>query len=475
MNQLALKLYRGGIIKFGEFKLRSGATSPIYFDLRRLITDPVLIKAVVEQYMILSDRESDCNGMSRRVCGVAYTGIPIATVFSQESGIPMILKRKEAKTYGTKQLIEGDYEKGDRVILIDDVITSGGSLLETAIELENVGLIVEQIIVLIDRRPLSTGRPARIGHHNKKYPLRVVFTMEDLLTRLGDHGVHIPVGLLPKYQFGQRIGLAGSPVGRKLMEIIEKKQSNLVLSADVTNAQELLSLVNLVGPEICMVKTHVDLLTDFNYDKVIPPLKALAKKHSFLILEDRKFADIGNTVKLQYTKGVHRIAEWADLVTVHGLLGEGIVQAFSDVIHEKDSNDSPPLVEIEENKPGKYGDRGILLLAQLSNAGNLIDQEYTEKCCLMAEKYPDLVVGLICQQKLMSDAYLHLTPGVNISKLGDKNDQQYKTPDRVIGTLESDLMIVGRGIYQKVNPLEAARQYKMAGWLAYQTRIKSIL
>lgn len=450
LNQLALKLYRGGIVKFGEFRLRSGAISPIYFDLRRLITNPDLILNVVEQYISLSKFDSK----PRRVCGVAYTGIPIATVYSQESKIPMIMKRKEAKNYGTKQLIEGDFEKGDRIILVDDVITSGGSLIETAMELEKVGLVVEQIIVLIDRRPLNTGRPSRICG---KYPIRVVFTMEDLLSRLNDQGINIPVGLLPKYQFGQRIDMAGSPVGQKLMKIIEKKQSNLVLSADVTTTQELLSLVDLVGPEICMVKTHIDLLTDFEYNKVIPQLQALAEKHSFLILEDRKFADIGNTVKLQYTKGVHRIIEWADLVTVHGLMGEGIVKAFGDAINQSEK------------------ERGILLLAQLSNAGNLVTQEYTESCCLLAERYPDLVVGLICQKKLMSDAYLHLTPGVNLNKLGDKNDQQYNTPDRVIGLKESDLMIVGRGIYQKVNPLDAARQYKMAGWLAYQTRIRSVL
>jgi uridine monophosphate synthetase len=474
LNQIALSLYRQGIIKFGEFTLRSGATSPIYFDLRQLISDPKLIRSVIGQYIELTSPTAD-ESIPRRVCGVAYTGIPLATVYSQESGLPMILKRKEAKGYGTKQLIEGEYHRGDRVILLDDVITSGGSLLETAHELEKVGLIVEQILVLIDRRPLSSGRPAKLAD---RWPIRTVFTMENLLTRLYEQGIKIPLELLPKFQFSQRTQLTCNPVTRKLLEIIKAKQSNLVLSADVTTSQELLNLVDLVGDQICLLKTHMDLITDFDYDRVIPPLLELAKKHSFLILEDRKFADIGNTVKLQYTHGVHRIIEWADLVTVHPLMGEGIITALQDAINTTDADNrkhlsGPPTDDDGYTTPQRRytADRGILLLAQLSNAGNLIDQEYTEHACLLAEKYPHLVSGVICQQKLLNDAFLHLTPGVNLTRTDDKGDQRYNSPDRVIGELESDLMIVGRGIYQKVNPLEAAKQYRMAGWLAYQKRV----
>jgi uridine monophosphate synthetase len=362
----------------------------------------------------------------------------------------MIMKRKEAKDYGTRQLIEGEYLRGDRIVLIDDVITSGGSLIETIADLEKEGLIIEQVIVLIDRRPLKSGRPAKLVG---RYPLRTVFTMENLLERMSDGGVRIPDGLISKYRYGKRVGLAGNPVGRRLLKIVDDKQTNLVLSADLTQRSELLTMIDLVGPEICAVKTHIDILEDFEYSKVIPPLLELAKKHNFLIIEDRKFADIGNTVKNQYRGGVHRIGEWADLVTVHGLLGEGIVAALGEVIKEM----------------GREG--GILLLAELSNAGNMIDENYTERCCVLAERYPDTVAGVISQRKLLTDGFLHATPGVNLVKKGDKHDQVYKTPDRVIGELESDLMIVGRGIYKKVDPVKAAQEYRLAGWAAYQKRV----
>jgi orotidine 5'-phosphate decarboxylase subfamily 1 len=309
---------------------------------------------------------------------------------------------------------------------------------------------------LIDRRPAETGRP---GLLNDKYPLFSVYEMEDLLREIKKYVRSVPfkdplpMGLTTRpYTFGKRAHFGKNEVGSRLMRTMEHKKSNLILSADVTTSAELLKLADLLGPEICMIKTHMDILTDFNYDTVVGGLMELARKHNFLIMEDRKFADIGNTVIQQYTGGVHRIAEWADLVTVHGLLGEGIVSAFSQVC-------------------GKH--QGIMLLAQLSNEGNLINSEYTARCVEIAEKYPGVVAGLICGEKLLSDkaGLLHCTPGVNMATASDKLDQRYHTPQWVIGELESDLVIVGRGIYQSEDPLTSARSYRQAAWEAYSNSV----
>jgi len=459
--KLAGDLYENNIIRFGEFKLRSGETSKIYFDLRRSITYPYLIESIAREYVnllnccylvpkSLKDTRFDPSDNHRdtvRVCGIAYTGIPIATAISQIANMPMIMKRKEAKDYGTKQLIEGHFEKGDKVILIDDVITSGGSIIETITELENAGLVIGCVLVLTDRRPIESGRP---GLLNGKYPLFSVYNMEGFLRKIKQYcrksvySTPIPSNIFARPSFNYRSQFAGSKVGVRLMETMERKRSNLVLSADVVTSAELLGLADLVGPEICMIKTHMDILVDFDYDKVVGGLLALAKKHDFLIMEDRKFADIGNTVIHQYTGGLYRISEWADLVTVHGLLGEGIVSAFSSVCRE---------------------DRGILLLAQLSNKGNLIDQEYTKQCVSLAEKYPKLVAGLICGERLSdNDGLLHLTPGVNITTDSDNLDQRYHDPNWVINELESDIVIVGRGIYQSKDPLKSAQLYRNSAW-----------
>ncbi|CAF1655700.1 unnamed protein product, partial [Didymodactylos carnosus] len=81
-----------------------------------------------------------------------------------------------------------------------------------------------------------------------------------------------------------------------------------------------------VGDYICLLKIHCDILNDFTMEK-IRQLKTISKEKNFLLFEDRKFADIGNTVSLQYTKGLSQICEWADLVTVHALPGDGILKA----------------------------------------------------------------------------------------------------------------------------------------------------
>ncbi|MBU6445883.1 MAG: orotate phosphoribosyltransferase, partial [Verrucomicrobia bacterium] len=85
------------------------------------------------------------------ICGVPYTALPFATAMSIQHTIPMVLRRKEKKEYGTGRLIEGMYEKNQKCLIVEDVITSGGSIFETAVPLAEEGLLVEDAAVLVDR------------------------------------------------------------------------------------------------------------------------------------------------------------------------------------------------------------------------------------------------------------------------------------------------------------------------------------
>lgn len=248
----------------------------------------------------------------------------------------------------------------------------------------------------------------------------------------------------------QRAQLATNPVAQKLFTIMDQKKTNLALAADVITKAELLRLADLVGPEICILKTHIDIITDFDWD-LIMQLQELAHKHNFLICEDRKFADVGTTVQSQYAGGIYHIEQWADIIIAHGIFGPSIIDA---------------LQKTESSKP-----HGLLLLAQLSTEHNLITDEYTQAVINMGLSHPDFVMGFICQQQCTHDPrFIHATPGVNFAASGSF-DQSYNTPERVIKERKSDIIIVGKGIYTAPNPCEAAHRYRTAGWQAYQQKI----
>ncbi len=236
------------------------------------------------------------------------------------------------------------------------------------------------------------------------------------------------------------------PTVDKLFAIMQKKQSNLAVAADVRTQKELLDLVDQIGPEICILKTHMDIIDDFDW-QLIEQLKERAKQYNFLICEDRKFADIGATVQAQYMGGVHRIADWADIIIVHAIAGEPIIDAL---------------------KTCKQ-DCAILLVAELSCKGNLIDETYTQTVAELAEKRDDVVIGIIAQEATLNTPHqIKCTPGVHLATSKDTLGQQYNTPEHVITHLLTDIIIVGRGIYKSEDPKKAAQAYRHATWTAYE-------
>jgi len=139
-------LFEVGCVKFGNFTLASGKQSPVYLDLRRLVSYPEVLDLAVEAYIdTLVKLNYDF------LAGVPYAALPIASIASSKLRQPMVYPRKEAKQHGTGQLVEGVFEQGQRAVMVEDVITSGGSLLTTRDALQSVGLVADQAVVLVDR------------------------------------------------------------------------------------------------------------------------------------------------------------------------------------------------------------------------------------------------------------------------------------------------------------------------------------
>src|SRR5688572_10989173 len=171
LSALADGLLEAGCIKFGEFTLKSGLKSPIYIDLRQIISHPKLLASVAQAYLPLIS-----NLQFSRIAGLPYAAIPIATAISLAGNYPMIYPRKEAKSYGTKAEIEGEYHAGETAVIIDDLATTGGSKFEAIEKLTSAGLVVKDVVVLVDRQSGAKESLAQAG-----LAMHAVLTISQLL------------------------------------------------------------------------------------------------------------------------------------------------------------------------------------------------------------------------------------------------------------------------------------------------------
>lgn len=147
INRVADELHAHGLIKFGEFTLKSGIVSPFYIDLREVQSYPSTYQAVTDAYAEMLDGVDE----SVYIAGVPEAGTPLASMVAYKLGRRMVQPRKVIKDHGTKSSVEGAYSQGDKVILIDDLITKGDSKLEAITQVTSAGLQVEGFLVLIDR------------------------------------------------------------------------------------------------------------------------------------------------------------------------------------------------------------------------------------------------------------------------------------------------------------------------------------
>jgi uridine monophosphate synthetase len=177
-DQLILALADIGCVRLGDFTLRSGQRSPIYIDLRLLVSYPDVLRDVARAYaQLLRHLTFD------RLAAIPYAGLPIGTAVSLESSYPLMYPRKETKAHGTRRAVEGKFQKGERVAVLDDVITTGNSKLEAIAPLEELGLLVEDVIVLIDRE-----QGGREYLEERGYRLHAVFGLGEMLDVLTRHG-----------------------------------------------------------------------------------------------------------------------------------------------------------------------------------------------------------------------------------------------------------------------------------------------
>jgi uridine monophosphate synthetase len=172
-RELALDLHDIGALKFGEFTFKSGIVSPIYIDLRLFISYPKILKKVTKLYAVqLEGVQYD------RLAGVAYAALPIAGAISLEIEKPWIFMRKEGlkKGYGLQKSLEGEFKKGETVVMIEDLVTKATSLLEAIPAIEEHGLVIKDAVVLLDY-----GKGGGKNLADKGYSLHAFMTVRELV------------------------------------------------------------------------------------------------------------------------------------------------------------------------------------------------------------------------------------------------------------------------------------------------------
>lgn len=460
-DELVLALADIGAVRFGSFRLKSGVVSPFYLDLRAAVGRPDLCRTMAE---LIARRTADVDYDA--IVGIPYTAVPIATHLSAITGKPLLVLRKERKQYGTGGALVGEYRSGWRCLVVDDVITTGASKTETVRALKAEGLEACEIAVVIDR---SYNGAAELAQYGLK--LHAACTLPELLDPLlrtqrisADQAADITAFTESLLAAATEFP-AGDSLAARIRDTMRRKRSNVVLSLDVSDQERFFEILEATAPSIAVVKTHADIM-DGSAEAFTRRLRQVADATDLVVFEDRKFADIGSTVRKQYLEGPARIADWAELVTVHMIAGEAIL----DGLFGNDARSS--------RSPGRVK-RGALLLARMSSRDNLIDNNYTRRVLEIGNRRRDAVVGYIghgadeaelreFRGRIPQDQLLFV-PGVHRSSRGDALGQQYLDVETAVGG-GADAIIVGRGIYAADDPAAEAEAYRRDAWQAFERR-----
>ena len=301
-DKLILELYKNKCIEFGNFTLKNGDVSPIYINLKNIISFPYIFKIILSE---ISDKIKHEN--YDRLFGVPYGGIPVASCLSYMENKPLIMIRKEIKKHGLKKKIEGEYNENDNIVVIEDTVTTGSSINNYRKIIKNLKLNICKIIAICDRRKI------------KNYVIDSLFTLNDVLQVLSDLKVintdlKRELFINENKKDNQIIIENNSFLFNKIISIIKEKKSSICAVTAFTEFTDLCFFIEKHNKRFCVLKIYSDIINNFSYENG-KQLKDLSIKYNFLLYEG-KFFNTDPTIFFNEITGNCKIYQWVDIIDI---------------------------------------------------------------------------------------------------------------------------------------------------------------
>lgn len=469
-----------------KFSLKGNDKSPYYFDLRQVISH-------YNEFMTLSNYVSETisncikkNNVSYdKIAGVPLGGIPIATNIARNLEANMVMPRSERKKYGRKNEIEGNINVGDEIILIEDVITTGNSVLETIKMIERNGGLVSLVVVIFDR---DCGGLENIK--NNGYNVICILDINYLVDNLVNKGLInefeyeaiLNFTNLVKNKFIKSIKdkknneenveenelseetseeteeeekmkhkkrklpeILNHKLRATILELMYNKKSNLCLSLNTSTWEKAKELLDKYGEKVVMVETFVESYDDFD-DNFGTEIKDYAAKHKFLVIENSNICDNDVTSWNKMMYGKYKIDDWASFVTILGLNVGDILDYYKSRWDGRYPVNVSPCVN-----------------ASLENNVKNSSESYNKLVNLQLEHYKDV----ICSENLYSpviicENFQDIKSRIKMTHLNQLEITQNDI-DKVILEMNNHVIMVGKNSLIDISDEEFDKLVKM-GW-----------
>jgi uridine monophosphate synthetase len=374
--------------------LKSGEKTDTYLDIRAVISTPKVLSLLTQAIAcLIHEHVPDTSEFT--LCGVPYGALPFATALSLNMNVPLIVLRETRKKYGLKNIIVGAETVSRNIILIEDVITTGRSVLDAIGKLHKEGYTVKIVISIVLR-----DQDKVLNALKDFIPYSFLFTMDELLRQsLQEYDSHL------------------DPRPRMWREEIKRKKTNIVLAYDKPDVRGLFKLLNQVKNKIIGLKIHSEIL-DLTHKEELE-LVTFCRANRIFLWEDRKMNDIAAIAEKQMKK----YENTRDFISIAPTSGPHLLGVRSSL--------------------------GFFVVVEMSSADNCFSGQLSAKIASFIDQFPCNVCGIICQDDLWFGLpFLSIKPGISKDAKSDDMGQQYSG----IEGKQPDLFVIGRAITDSDEP-----------------------